>query len=534
MRAKYQILFYLLSLSLFGCSLMPNELKTAERLIESNPDSALNILRHISPDKYRTDANRALYGLLLIETLDKKLLPLKPDSLIDFSTAYYQEHPDKNRLTKCYLYKGRAYKYSFQYEKAMNYFLKALDEAQTSENNTLMGRINFDLGDINSIQGDFALARQKYNIAHNYFLKDKVQLQAFYSLLFVGRTFYQAKDYKKAQNYYQSMLSQAKDSIQRGALYQEMGLNFFESKQLDSALIYYRKVIKYPYIGTNKAIRFNLLAELYFELKDIDSSYFYASNAFKYQPPIRTQRECYRIMTNCKFIKGDLNKVTLYMNRYVELSDSIRKIDAQAKGSYMETMHSTYKEATKNRHLVWYLVVFILIILSCSYLFYILFSKKNTKEKKHIQESNNEEKVVRLKRVVNKKRTLLLQQIQKIKLEQSTNHKPANQEERYDQIKQIYIDLLHIDDQIFFFREMDVVLNNLVSKLQGRFSEINSKELTWCCLCLLKISTHDMLILLDYKTDNSLKGLKKRLSEKFNLDNAALLGDFLYDILSED
>ena len=149
----------LLTLVMSACSLVPNELTTAEKLIETAPDSALHILQHLAPANYKSDKSRALYGLLMIRTLDKKLLPLKPDSILDFSVAYYEAHPDNDRLAMCYLYKGRAYKYYFQYEKAMNYYLKALDEAKDSKDNLLLGRINTDIGKIFSLQSDFIQAR---------------------------------------------------------------------------------------------------------------------------------------------------------------------------------------------------------------------------------------------------------------------------------------------------------------------------------------------------------------------------------------
>ncbi|MEI6755347.1 MAG: hypothetical protein WCK78_19585 [Paludibacter sp.] len=75
---------------------------------------------------------------------------------------------------------------------------------------------------------------------------------------------------------------------------------------------------------------------------------------------------------------------------------------------------------------------------------------------------------------------------------------------------------------------------NLITKLRGRYPGLNDKELVWCCLYLLKVPTHDMLILLEYKTDNSLKRMKNRLSEKVSIENASLLGDLLFKIISED
>lgn len=64
--------------------------------------------------------------------------------------------------------------------------------------------------------------------------------------------------------------------------------------------------------------------------------------------------------------------------------------------------------------------------------------------------------------------------------------------------------------------------------------DIKEKELIWCCLHLLEIPTHDILVLLDYESINSLKGMKRRLAPKLGLENAALLNDYLLLILTTD
>jgi hypothetical protein len=416
----------------------------------------------------------------------------------------------------------------------MNYYLKALDETRNSKNNLLLGRINMDLGEIYNLQRDFIKSRKKFYTAYLYFYKDKYQTLAFYSLLCIGRTYHDNKEYKSANNYFNKILSQAKDSIQQGSLYQEKGLNFNDSKRLDSALFYYRKVINYPCMETNRAIRFYLLAKLYFDLNQIDSSYFYASNSFKYNPDIRTQRECYRIITNCEFIKGNTDSVTVYMNKYVALGDSIRKIDAQTKGSYIESMHAVKKEADRSKNLVWYLGCLLLLVLTGSFLLYRFVLQRSKQEKIRIHVTQSEEKVGRLITVIDNKAAVLNKKIEERKAEVLSEFKTAGIEVKEKQIKKIYDDFLHINDTRFFLKEMDTDLNNLVTKLQNRYNGLNEKELFWCCLHLLRISNNDMLIIFDYKNENSLKALKKRLLKKFNLDSVIHFRNFLIGILSED
>lgn len=534
-KTGYFLLLILFCLSFTACRTTPVELTQAAALMETAPDSALNILRRHSPKEYTSDKNKALYGLLLIQATDGVKLPLRPDSSLDFSINYYLKHPDNDRLATCYLFKARAYKYNFKYEKAIDFYLKALDAIQNEQDAAaLYGRINLDLGDIHSVQNDFALARGKYQLASNYFTEIRFQPQAFYALLNIGRTYHAAKEYKKAELFYSRIIKYAKDSLQQGALFQEMGLNYYDFKKTDSAKIYLKRIIDYPYITNNRAIRYFFLSRIYFDTEEIDSAFLFASRAFRYNPDIRTQRECYRIMTNCEFAHGHVDKVTFYMNKYVQLGDSLRKIDAQTKGSYIETLHYTKAESLQNKNKFW---IAICLLFVGSLLAYLLIKRLKHHSKKTLKQTHEtfiQQKADIRKELVHKKRAALLDKVASIKSEQALERKPASMAERELQLKNMYEKLIHLNDPVFFFREMDTLFNDLVSKLQNRYPTLNTKELTWCCLYLLKTPTHDMLILLDYKTDNSLKRMKNRLSEKTDTKNAALLGELLFNIVSED
>ena len=526
------ILPALICLNLVSCSLMPDEMRTAEQVMESAPDSALTILQQLSPDKYSSESNRALYGLLLFRALDKNLLPLKPDSLIDFSINYYHTHADYEHLAYCYLYKGRAYKYDFQNEKAMACYLKALDYAHNKKDDLLLGRINSDMGDIYNSQRDYMQARQRFILAYDCFTRDNNSIPAYYSLIDIGITHYASKRYDSAQIYFHQVYRQAKDSMTTGAALHEIGLCYYHAKQYDSALYYLRKVIHYPYIANNRAIRYYYLADLFFDLGKVDSANYYALNALQYAPDIRTQRECYRILVNSESKTGNITALTQYMAKYQDCSDSIRKIDAQTKGSVLETIHITTNEVQKSKKRLWYLLG---IILTGTVLGFILFIQLKRRNKTEINESEKqyrEQKADIRKGVMLNHRDALLQKIEKTKKAQTPERKKASQANKELMDRKLYDDLLHLNDLEFFYREMDAVLNNLVSKLNSRYPGITEKEKIWCCLHLLNLSTADMYILLDYSV-NGLKTMRQRLSQKLDLAGVSELNSFLHKIISE-
>lgn len=532
MQFKFRIVLLLFILSLVGCSFMPDELKTVEQLIETNPDSALHILQSLSPEKYKSGENRALYGLLKIEALDKKKLPLYPDSLLDFSIAYFQEHKNPLRLASCYLYKGRIYKYDFQYENAMSLYLKALDVLDGIDDFLLLGRIKTDIADIFLYQSEFTKAQQKYLEAFDCYKKAKSYYFANYSLIYVGITLTHAKSFKKANYYFQKVYTTSSDSLIKGFALQNAGINYYNSKQLDSALYYLKKSVPYPYIKTNKAIRYYYIADVYFDLNKFDSAYFYAKNSFNYQPDKITQRECYRILVNVYNEKGDIPNLKKSMIGYQNCIDSIRKIDAQTKGSYIETMSNTKKEVVKTKNKLWYLLLCIFFIIGAFVIIYIKKHKKNKLDKQQDEAIRLQQREDLIKDMILKRRESLQRRINKKIVEQEQEWKKSGSAERKLIIQKMYNELLNINNTVAFYKEMDTVLNNLVSKLHTQYPDLSEIEIQWCCLNMLEISNQDILMLLDYNLDG-MKKMRQRFAKKVNITYVSKINEFLYSLIIE-
>ena len=527
-------LFLFFSIVIISCTNSPTELQKAESLIESKPDSALYILQHIPSTKYKSDENKALFGLLTTEALDRLKLPFLPDSLIDFSLNYYQKHPNPVRLANCYLYKGRKYKYALQYDKASSLYVEGLELIENRNDYWLSARLNFDMADINSYQKEYAKARKNYTKAYNLYLKVKSEYFANTTLLSIGITYNHEKKYQEAQKYFYRVYFHTSDSLTKGLAIQNLGINYYALKQFDSAQYYLRKSLPFPYIQTNKAIRYYYLADLYFDLNSYDSAVYYANQSFRFYPDIITRRECYRILVNTYNATGDICRLKKSMANYQNCNDSILKIYAQPKGSYIENLHHTKAESKQNKLKLWIVICILIISIFMSYLLIKGLRRHSKKTIKQTEEKHIRHKAEIRTEPVIKKRKALKDKIKKIKTEQIQEKRPLSIAERELQARKIYEKLLHLNDTEFFFQEMNTLFNNLVIKLRARYPSLNDKELLWCCLYLLEVPTHDMLILLEYKTDNSLKRMKNRLSVKVGIENAGLLGDLLFKIISED
>jgi len=297
-------------------------------------------------------------------------------------------------------------------------------------------------------------------------------------------------------------------------------------------LYYYRKVMKYPFDDFSRPITYMEIANAYFDSRNYDSAQYYASNAFKYKPELRTQRECHRILANIGYLNGDKRALLVHMNQYVYLGDSLRKIESQTKGSVLETLHTSKKEATKSKNMAWFMACVAIFILTGTYLITRFVIRKTKKEKKQIQKTNLQQNADRHKEVLVNHREVLLNKIKERKLLLAPERKKADAAGKIAIDRKLYEELLHINDTVYFYDEMNSVLNNLVNKLQKQFPTVTSREIMWCCLSLLQVPNTDMYMLLETNVD-SLKKMKQRLVPKFNLALVSELQDFLIRLISE-
>ena len=506
---------------------MPNEIRTAEKVMDSNPDSALQILKKMHPSQSLTDADRALYGIVLFQALDKSSKPLQPDSILNFSIKHYQNSNDKRHLALAYYYKALQYKRIQQFDKATLLYLKSLDLIKTEKNFILLGKIYSDLGDICSFQKDFSESLKKYQESFSNYKKANDTLNVSYKIIDIARMHFFMKEYSTARKYYKKALTESTDSCLHGQVYQEMGINFYWAKQLDSARYFFSKSLLYPYKGTNYAIRCFNLADLYFDTNQYDSAYKYASKAFKYPNTIFIQRECYRILTNTEYSRGDFKQMAKYMSKYQNYTDSVRKIENQTKTSILEDLHDTSGTISKSKK---FLLILGIIILAISFLsFFIVLTLRNRAKRKQQQLEITEEKLSEKQLFL--KNSLILK-IEENKLLQAEAYKRANLIERENISKEIFNISLHLNDWETFKLLMNRTFNNLITVLQNKSSEINHKEIIWCCLFLLEIPTNDIIILLDCQ-QRSLYKMKQRLTQKLHLSTTTELEKLLHDLSND-
>lgn len=125
-------------------------LNDVESYIQERPDSALNVLRTVSPKSLRTKALKAQYSLLYATALDKNYIDTTDLSVIIPAVEYYAKHGTPSQKMKAFFYQGCIYYNRGEDERAMQNYLRALEDTAKIENNRYKELVNSAISNLYS------------------------------------------------------------------------------------------------------------------------------------------------------------------------------------------------------------------------------------------------------------------------------------------------------------------------------------------------------------------------------------------------
>ncbi|MCX4331343.1 MAG: hypothetical protein OSJ24_03995 [Muribaculaceae bacterium] len=212
-RSFFMLIMCVAVMLLCGCnhSRISKELDRAEAVMESHPDSALNILQLIDASDISGET-RARHALLLSQAYDKNYIDLTSDSLISIATSYYnrsgntrlkmmasyyyvailmnrrdfdkalsiafdveklaEESGDIDFLARIRNQIARAYLFSFNQEGAKDYLEKSLELTRSLNKPEWTGNVFINLANWALYHKDHSLAIEYVDSAKNYIATD--------------------------------------------------------------------------------------------------------------------------------------------------------------------------------------------------------------------------------------------------------------------------------------------------------------------------------------------------------------------------
>lgn len=534
---KSALYFCLLAIILSSCHhAVDHQLVQIDSLLIKNPDSALSVINRFDTSKLSTNYQKGYYGILLFKTCEKKDLKF-PESnrFLQIGIKTFTKKKDLDFLALSYLYNAKYYGEKLNYEQSTLYALKCVDLYKQNKklDQKTLGRTYIQLGWIHEMQNIFQKAILYYKKALNTYhtIGDTKHVGDCYEM--IGKSYSYLQNLDLAKKYYQLALKTPNvDKGFYGRIYMDLAFVSVQNKKLSEAETYIKKSLLYPEYLFDLSIRYYLYADILSSQDKYDSAMIYAKKSLEHEGTIYTKRQCYRILVNGYYRRKDLKNVNVFMAKYQQSTDSITALSAQTKVDDVAKtqQYKQIKEESDIKLSTFKIVIIAVIIFILAGIIYLIYNiRRKNLDVKSIQEEskliispeNQNILINSIKELINKTRLANLERI-----------KSAPETEKDNIEIEIYDQCLHINDWTEFSGTINNIFNQFLTKVETRYPQINQKELYWCVYELLEVPSKHKILLLN-TTQHGLYKMKQRIAQKFNLESAKDLTQFLNSLILE-
>jgi len=317
-------LIWFLPISLFIVSCSQNEicssLKTAEDIINDNPDSTLSILRGIDYEALKDNHLKALYGLLYTSANIKKQKVPDNDSLIDYSIQFFENNNDSYHLADSYYYKGMMCYAKKQLEVSAHYLKKAESLSIKYGYSRITNKIYERLSYLNYITDNKALTLEysKKYLNSSIELKDRTLISR--AFVMVASSYAAVNLSDSAYYYLESGLRyiDGVDSVLKADILVDVGEMYYEKGDLDLSE---NNALQSDSIHPNPHAKM-LLGKIEYQRGDRIKAKKYWDHALSIND-VKVKKELYKIVANYYAETGNYDDAYVISLKLDSLNDAI-------------------------------------------------------------------------------------------------------------------------------------------------------------------------------------------------------------------
>ena len=515
-------------------------MKTAERLMETAPDSSLHILQQINPHKLYSSSNKALYALLMNQAMFKNRIKVESYSLIKIATDFYTDK-EPERAGTAWFYHARIAGNRGDAKELADNLLKAQEFALNTDNYKLQGLIYSEKGSMYESQRQFDSMIHYYRLSFHSFQRSNSTRNSITGLLNIGYGFLFLSKPDSAIPYYRlagKLALATHDTVQIATVYRSVGSVYYQEKDFQKALYYYT-LAPLTSIGIHNSDKWYMMAMAYIQIGKLDSARILLN---RIKDPQELAPDYYRLWQSIYEKEGNLKEALHAANKINLVKDSMnqRKLSIsfaglekkyKYQGLQLENRQLIIKNDQKGLFLLFSLfalsiLVVILLIwrLEVKRKQFIVQNELLEKEKAFVEiEKDKVEKEKENSALLEKQ--LKLQAILLLNIEQHRKNaikrpglwKNDSKEKHYEQNDIFYEELISC---------MDLEYNNISQRLSLSFTTLTRNDILICCLLLAGFDTGMIATILDVKIDSVTKH-RYRLRTKLRLQNSDNLVDYL-------
>jgi len=527
------ILLSLLCLSMFCCSRTSVELKVAEQLMSTSPDSSLHILQKLRLNLFTTRSDKALYALLKSQALDKHDIKVESDSLISIATKYFDDK-DPVHAGYAWFYMARCASYRGDAKAQADALLKAQEFAEKANDYKLQGLVYGDKGNMYNVQGQYQNSIYFFKCAYNRFTEIKDYRNCILSSINIGYNYLYTSHSEKAIQYYlraEKDFVHYKDTLILSTVYRCIGGAYYQNEDYVQALAYYQKVplTQQPFYDSNKWF---LIANTYFKAGNIDSTRFYLNKITKLQ---EMAPDYFRLWQTLYENEGNTTKALYFSKRVTVVTDSLYKRKLNVSFAGLEKKYKYQGLQLSNKELIienkqkGIQLLISLFILSLGVVGFLFWRNRVNTHKLKIQEQlleheknlvKKEKEIIDLLEKQLKIQNVLLSNVDQYR--KNSFKRPLSSDAKQFGISPILNHTFHEE----LIASVDIQYNDISKRLIKCYPNLSERDILVCCLLLADFDTGMISSILDIKND-SIRIHRVRLRKKLGLQNSDNLTNFL-------
>lgn len=372
------------------------ELAQVEHIMNEHPDSALHILQGMTPPV--DELNHATWALFTTQA-KYKLFMTQSDSLLNIAFPYFMDKGDAQRRAMVLYYRAALYREENKVEEAQEYYLKAKDEVENTENYELAHLIYIGLGNIYAYRSLLDYSLEAYLQAKEYALKKQEYKWIVSSYISVARIYGKTSNFEEAINYYKKAIeisTEQKDYLKKAVATGELASIYRYKKDYLSALSCIHDVfdIEKKHSVRTGVQKYLTLSRIYEKMNLPDSSIVYLHKATA-STNIHTLKGVYTDLYNLLNKQGLYKEAAESLKQAWTLNDSIQQIDKsqaliemQEKYNQQQVINAKNEmEIRKNQIILKVLVCLIIAIITIATLIYT-YQKKLLEKERLIKQAN--------------------------------------------------------------------------------------------------------------------------------------------------
>lgn len=308
-----------------GSHAVSSILLLADSLMQSHPDSSLQLLEAIPAPQKMGKTDRAWYALLLTQAKYKNYVSLENDSLIQVAVDYFEKNSDRERLAKSYFYSGCVHREQEDIPTAINLYLKSLRTMPQGGDSVFLSMIYGHLGDCYGEQCLNSVAIDAHKNA--YALCGAAHIdRALYALLKIGDNYLIKDDSDSAFIYYQQAKLLA-DSLQTSAfkplVYKNIAALYNERGKYEEANSYISEAMRDIEVEESLYSTYFLKGDIMNHLNKKDSALYYW-NLAKYSFDIETKASAFDRLFELNKEQSRWREAALCADSFIVYFDSIQ------------------------------------------------------------------------------------------------------------------------------------------------------------------------------------------------------------------